>query len=46
MFVLDQRVSIPSTSSLASRQLSNMRDDKIKINKLDVYHEDRIGLKN
>jgi hypothetical protein len=46
MFVSGQRASILSISLLASRQLSNMKDDKIRINKLDVYHEDYIGLKN
>jgi len=46
MCILDQRASILSTSLLASRQLLNIRDDKIKINKLDIYYEDRIDLKN
>ena len=46
MFVLDQRAFIPNISSLALRRSSNIRDDKIKINKLDVYHKDRIDLKN
>jgi len=46
MSVLDQRASILSTSSLASRRLSIDEDDKIRINKLDVYHEDQIDLKN
>jgi len=46
MFVLDQRVSIPSNSSIASRQLSIDEDDKIRINKPNVYYEDRIDLKD
>jgi len=46
MFILDQRASIPNTSLLTSRQSSIMKDDKIRINKLDIYHEDRIDLKN
>ena len=46
MFILGQRASIPSTSSLASRQLLDMGDDKIRINKSNIYHEDRIDLKN
>jgi hypothetical protein len=46
MFVSSQRASTPSTSSSTSRQLSNMRDDKIRINKLNIYYGDRIDLKN
>ncbi len=46
MFILDQRVSILSTSLLALRQLSIIKDDKIKINKLDIYYKDCIDLKN
>jgi hypothetical protein len=46
MSVLDQRASILSTSSTASRQLSNIKNDKIRINKPDIYYEDRIDLKN
>jgi hypothetical protein len=46
MSVLGQRASISSTSLLASRRHSNDEDDKIRINKLDVYHKDQIGLKN
>jgi hypothetical protein len=46
MFVLGQRASISSISSTASRRLSSDEDDKIRINKLDVYYEDRIDLKN
>ncbi len=46
MSVLDQRVSTSSTSSLASRRFSIDEDDKIRINKSDVYYKDRIGLKN
>jgi hypothetical protein len=46
MSVSGQRASILSTSLLASRRPSIDEDDKIRINKPDVYHEDRIGLKN
>jgi len=46
MSILGQRVSISSTSLLALRQLLIMRNDKIKINKLDIYYEDCIDLKN
>jgi hypothetical protein len=46
MFVLDQRASILSTSLLASRRSSINEDDKIRINKPNIYHEDRIGLKD
>ncbi len=46
MSILGQRASILSTSSLASRQSLIMRDDKIKINKPNIYYEDRIDLKN
>jgi len=46
MFVLNQRVSILNTNSLASRQSSIIKNDKIKINKLNIYYEDRINLKN
>jgi len=46
MFVSDQRASISSSNLTASRRLSVNEDDKIRINKLDVYYEDRIDLKN
>ena len=46
MSILDQRASIPSTSLLVLRRLSIIRDDKIKINKLNIYYKDRIGLEN
>jgi len=46
MSILDQRISILSTSSLVLRQLLIMRDDKIRINKPNIYYRDRIGLKN
>jgi len=46
MSILDQRVSILSTSSLISRQSLIMRDDKIKINKSNIYYKDCIDLKN
>jgi len=46
MSVLGQRASISSISSSASRRPSIDEDDKIRINKLDVYYEDRIGLKD
>ncbi len=46
MFVLDQRVSISNISLLISRRLLIIRDDKIRINKFDIYYEDRIDLEN
>jgi len=46
MFILSQRVSILSTSSLISRRLTFNKNDKIKINKSNVYYEDCIDLKN
>jgi len=46
MFVLGQRAPTPSNSSTASRRPSVGGDDKIRINKLDVYHGDRIDLKD
>ncbi len=46
MFVLDQCVSILSTNLLILRQLSIIRDDKIKINKPNIYYEDRTSLEN
>ena len=46
MFVLGQRVSISNNSSLALRQLFVDKNDKIRINKLNVYYKNRIGLKN
>ncbi len=46
MFVLGQRASISSTNLLASRQSSIMKDDKIRINKPNIYHEDRTSLKD
>jgi len=46
MFVLNQRVSILSNSLTTLRQLSINEDNKIKINKSNVYHKDRIDLKN
>ncbi len=46
MFVLNQRVFISNNSLTTSRRSFVNKDDKIRINKLDVYHEDRIDLKN
>ena len=46
MFVLSQRVFILSISSTTSRRFSIDKDDKIRINKLNVYYEDRIDLEN
>jgi len=46
MFILDQRVSILSTSLLVLRQLLIIRDDKIRINKSNIYYKDCINLKN
>ncbi len=46
MFILDQRAFILSTSLLILRRLLIIRDDKIKINKLNIYYKDYIDLKN
>jgi len=46
MSILGQRVPIPSNSLSTSRQLFVDEDDKIKINKSNVYYEDQIDLKN
>jgi len=46
MSILDQRASTLSTSSLAPRRLSIDEDNKIRINKSNIYHEDRIGLED
>ncbi len=46
MFILGQRAPISSNSSIAPRRPSIEEDDKIRINKLDVYHEDQIDLKD
>ncbi len=40
MSILGQRVPISSNSLLTSRQLFVDEDDKIKINKSNVYYED------
>jgi hypothetical protein len=46
MFVLGQRAPTPSSSSIAPRRPSVGGDDKIRINKPDVYHGDRTGLED
>jgi len=46
MSVLGQRAPTPSSSSTAPRRPSDGGDDKIRVNKLDVYHGDRIGLED
>ncbi len=46
MSILNQRVSISNISSLALRRLSIDKDNKIRINKPNIYYEDRINLKN
>jgi hypothetical protein len=46
MSVSGQRVSTPSSSSTASRRPSTDEDDKIRVNKPDIYHEDRTGLED
>jgi len=40
MFILNQRVSILSTSLIALRRPSINKDNKIRINKLNVYYKD------
>ncbi len=46
MFILGQRAFILNTSLLALRQSLIIEDDKIKINKSNIYYEDCIDLKN
>jgi len=46
MSILDQHVFILSISLLILRQLSIIKDDKIRINKSNIYYEDYIDLKN
>ncbi len=46
MSILDQRASTSSTNLLALRRLSIIKDNKIRINKFDIYYKDRISLKN
>ena len=46
MFASNQHILISSISDSDSRRITNMNDDRIKINKFDVYHEDRNDLNN
>jgi len=46
MSVSGQRAPTPSNSSTAPRRPSIDGDDKIRVNKPDVYHGDRIGLED
>ncbi len=46
MSILDQRAPILNNSSTILRQLFIKEDDKIRMNKSNVYYEDRIDLKN
>jgi hypothetical protein len=46
MFVLNQRTSILNTSLITLRQFSINTNDKIRINKSNVYYKDRINLEN
>jgi hypothetical protein len=46
MSVSDQRASTPSSSSTALRRPSTDEDDKIRVNKPDIYHGDRTGLED
>jgi len=46
MFILNQSASILNTSSLVLRRLLIIKDDKIRINKSNIYYEDRINLKD
>ncbi len=46
MFVLNQRVSILNISSTTLRRFSINENNKIRINKSNVYYKDRINLKN
>ncbi len=46
MSISGQRAPTSSNSSTASRRPSIDKDDKIRVNKPNIYHEDRIGLKD
>ncbi len=46
MSILDQRVSILSINLLVLRRLLIIKDNKIKINKSNIYYKDYIDLKN
>jgi hypothetical protein len=46
MFVLNQRVFILNTSLIVLRRFFVNKDDKIRINKLDIYYKDRTSLEN
>jgi len=46
MFILNQRVSISSINLLVLRRLSIDKNNKIRINKSNIYYKDRIDLKN
>jgi len=46
MFVLNQRVSISSINLLALLRLSIIRNNKIRINKSNIYYRDRTNLKD
>jgi len=46
MFILNQRVFISNINLLVLCQLLIIKDNKIKINKFDIYYKDCIDLKN
>jgi len=46
MSVSDQQISILSTSSTALCRSTIISNDKIRINKPDIYYGDRIGLED
>ena len=46
MFVSNQRAFTPNTSLLASRYFFINKDNKIKINKSNIYYEDYTSLEN
>ncbi len=46
MFILDQRIFILNINLLVLRQLLIIKNNKIKINKLNIYYKDYISLKN
>ncbi len=46
MSVSGQRAPTPSNSSTAPRRPSTDGDDKIRVNKPDIYHGDRTGLED
>ena len=44
MFVVEQRDIPNSSSSATTRNRTSAIDDRVKVNRFDIYHEDRDGL--